>query len=217
MRYFDNREQAGSILAEKLKKYSNENSVIVSLTEGGVVVGVEVAKAIHASVYLLVTEDIVLPGISQPVATLSSGGTYTANNELSTGVLEELNADYRSVIEQQTRIAFQKLNRLSDSESKIPKKLLKNHTVIFVSDGFRSGLSLDVAADFIKPIKTKRLVVVSPFASIEAVDKMHLLADEIECLNVVEEYMDTNHYYKNNKLPDHQTLVKTMENIIINW
>lgn len=217
MIYFQDRQQAGNLLAEKLSDHAKDNCVIVSLSEGGLVVGLEIAKKLHCAVYLLVTEDIVLPGEHEPISTMSSAGTYTLNSQLSAGELEALNSDYLTVIEQQKRLAFQKLNRLSDSEAKIPKSLVKNHVVIFVSDGFKNGLSLDVAADFIKPLLTKKLIVATPLASVGAVDKMHLLADQIECLGVPDDYMTTDHYYENNQLPEHEKLVQDMENIILNW
>src|SRR5690606_27943055 len=99
---------------------------------------------------------------------------------------------------------FQKLNRVSDDESKIPKILLKNHVVIFVNDGLRNGLSLDVAADFIKSVKVDKIITAVPIASVPAVDRMHLLSDEIQCLSVIEDFMETDHYYKDNTMPEHQ-------------
>ncbi|HEX5797531.1 MAG TPA: phosphoribosyltransferase family protein [Candidatus Saccharimonadales bacterium] len=218
MRYFADRQEAGRIIAEKLKDYKKENCVVVSLTEGGVVVGAEIAKTLHTALYLLVMEDVALPGEQKPLATMSSAGTFTYNNEYSTGELEALNSDYRSIIEEKRVLAFQKLNRIGDEGTDIPKQLLKNHTVIIVSDGFRNGLSIDVTADFLKPIKTKEIIIATPVASVEAVDKMHLVADKICCLGTVEEYVDsTDHYYKNNQLPKHQEIVETMRNIILNW
>lgn len=217
MRYFANRQEAGKIIAQKLEPHSKENCVVVSLTEGGVVIGAEIAKALHTSLFLLVTEDVELPGEQNPLATMSTAGTFTYNNEYSTGELEALNTDYRTIIEEKRMLAFQKLNRIDGEEGSIPKKLLKNHTVIIVSDGFRNGLSLDVAADFLKPILTKKIIVATPVASVPAVDKMHLLADEICCLSTAEEYIETDHYYQDNKLPDHQVIVETMKNIILNW
>lgn len=205
------------MIAENLKPHNTENCVVISLSEGGVVVGAEIAKALHTALFLLVTEDVDLPGEHKPVATMSAAGTFTYNNEYSTGELEAINADYRSVIEQNRMAAFQKLNRIDSEESDIPKTLLKNHTVIIVSDGLRNGLSLDVAADFLKPIKTKKIIAATPVASVAAVDRMHLLADEICCLGVIGDFMDTDHYYQNNELPDHQTIVDTMKNIILNW
>src|SRR5690606_23792593 len=98
-----------------------------------------------------------------------------------------------------------------------PKKLLKNHTIIIVSDGLRNGLSLDVAADFLKPILTKKIIIATPVANIDAVDKMHLIGDEICCLSTVEDFMGEDHYYKENKLPEHKAIVETMKNIILSW
>jgi predicted phosphoribosyltransferase len=218
MRYFENRHSAGVLLAANLKKYKSENCAIVALSEGGIIVSIEIAKMLHSSLFLLVTEDVKLPGEEhKPVATVSSSGSFTYNNEYSTGELEAINADYHTVIEQQRMLAFQKLNRIGDDESKIPKALLKNHIVIFVSDGLRNGLSLDVAADFIKPIKVKKIITAVPVASAPAVDRMHLLSDEIQCLSVVGDYMGTDHYYKENIVPEHNEIIKSMKDITLNW
>jgi hypothetical protein len=44
-----------------------------------------------------------------------------------------------------------------------------------------------------------------------------VLADELCCLNVLADYQDTNHYYDTNDVPDHETVIKTIEQIILNW
>lgn len=217
MRYFLNRQAAGQQIAEKLATYKTDNCVVVSLSEGGVVIGAEIAKSLHTALFMLVTEDVNLPGEQKAVATMSAAGTFTYNKEFSTGELEAISADYHSVIEQNRLAAFQKLNRIGSDETNIPSKLLKNHIVIVVSDGLRSGLSLDVAADFLKPIKTRKVIVATPVASVPAVDRMHLLADEICCLDVVDNFIEVNHYYQDNQLPAHDQIVETMRNIVLNW
>ena len=80
-----------------------------------------------------------------------------------------------------------------------------------------SGFTLDAAVDYLKPVKYKRLIVATPIASVSAVDRMHLLSDEIHCLSVISEYMTTNHYYEDNALPSHETIVKTIQNIVDHW
>jgi predicted phosphoribosyltransferase len=95
--------------------------------------------------------------------------------------------------------------------------LLKNHVVIFVSDGLRNGLSLDVAADFIKPIKVKKIITAVPVASVPAVDRMHLLSDEIQCLSVVGDFMEVDHYYKENSLPSHEEIVNAIKDVTLSW
>lgn len=217
MRYFKDRAEAGKLLAKNLEVYSPQNCAVVSLSEGGVVVGLEIAKHLHASLYRLNIENVSLPGEPKPVGTVSSAGTFTYNNEYSAVELEGINMDYHNVIEQNRYEAFQKLNRISTEESAIPKKMLKDHLVILVSDGFKNALTLDVAADFLKPVSVKKLVVAVPIASVPAVDRMHLLADEIQCLGVIEDYMETDHYYAENKLPEHAEIVKMMNDVIVDW
>lgn len=216
MRYFSDRQEAGKILADKLAGYyANEQCIVVCLSEGGVILGVEIARALHCEVFLLVSEDIELPGELDPIGSVTSSGMFTYNlNAYPLGQLEYINSEYRSIIEQNRMQAFQKLNRITSKDgSSIPKSHLKNRTVILVSDGLRNGLSLDVAADFLKPIKVKQLVVTTPFAAVEVVDKLHLLADKIVCLEVVESYINTNHYYENNDMPEHDSIILTMKNL----
>jgi predicted phosphoribosyltransferase len=95
--------------------------------------------------------------------------------------------------------------------------LLRGHTVILVSDGLSNGFSLDLAAQFLKPINTKKLIVATPLASVPAVDRMHILADEIFCLSVVQDYMTTDHYYDTQDVPSHEKVVKTIEQIVLHW
>lgn len=217
MRYFKDREQAGKLLADKLSHLKTKNSVVVSLSDGGIVVGAEIAKNLHTSLFKLSSENVTVPGEPKPVATLSSAGTFTYNRDYSSGELEGISMDYHNVIEQNRMEAFHKLNRISEKEGTIPKKLLKGHVVILVSDGFRNALSLDVAADFLKPVTLDRLVVATPIASVPAVDRMHLLADEIQCLGVIEDYMETGHYYENNELPTHEKIVEMIDRVVLDW
>jgi len=86
-----------------------------------------------------------------------------------------------------------------------------------VSDGLTNGLSLHAAAEYLKPIRLKRLIMVTPFASVVAVDQMHILADEILCLNAIEDVISVNHYYEDNTLPPHEKIVQIIEDIILHW
>jgi predicted phosphoribosyltransferase len=217
MHYFKNRTEAGKKLAKELSSCKTEQCAIVSLSEGGVLVGAEIAKVVHASLFLLMTEDVNLPGEKDPVAVMSSSGTFTYNDMFSTGQLEELQADYHQIIDQERLQTFQKLNRIVGKDGAIDKNLLKRHVVILVSDGLGSGISLAVAADFMKSINVKKIIIATPIASVKAVDKMHTLTDEIFCLGVTDNYMGTEHYYEDNDLPNHQTVVKLMENVVLKW
>jgi predicted phosphoribosyltransferase len=215
--YFKNRSEAGEKLAEKLAHYRYENTAVVALSDGGVIVAAEIATQLHCVLTMLLTEEVKLPGETDPLAVVNQNGGFTYNNMFSTGQLEEFTTEYHNYIEQEKRQKFHAINKLLGQGGLIRPDLLYGHNVILVSDGLNTGLSLDAAAEFLKPIKIERLIVATPLASIPAVDRIHLIADEIVCLSVVENYMNTNHYYEDNAIPPHEEIIKTIEKIVFNW
>lgn len=217
MRYFKDRVEAGQLLAEKMKDYADVNCAVLALSEGGAVVGAEIAKEIHASLFLLSMEDIVLPRELEPFASMSAAGTFTYNHSLSSADLEELNTESRAVIDKIRFETFQKLNRLISKDGPIDKELLKRHVIIIVSDGLSNGLSLDVAADFLKPLTTQGTVVAAPICSVDVLDRIHLMTTDMHYLDVVDSVFPISHYYSDNAIPGHDEVMELMKNISLNW
>jgi predicted phosphoribosyltransferase len=151
------------------------------------------------------------------VGSIDQSGTFTYNGYFSAGQLEDFDSEYRNYIDQQKFEKLHEMNRLLGSGGIIEPNLLRYHNVILASDGLSSGLSLDSAAAYLKPYKLEKLIVATPMASVSAVDRMHLLADDIYCLSVVENYMDTNHYYDDNSLPSHEEIVNIIKDIVLKW
>lgn len=215
--YFKNRAEAGRMIADKLGPYKKTNTSVVALSPGAVIVGAQIAMQLHSSLMMLMTENIVLPGESDPLAVIASDNTFTYNNKFSTGELEEMRSEYMGVIEGQRIEKLRKLHALLGHGGEIHRELLRRRTVILVSDGLSTGLSLDLAADYLKPIKMERLIVATPFASVPAVDRMHLLGDEIVVLSTLENYIETNHYYDDNTIPPMEDLIKVIMNTPLHW
>lgn len=217
--YFKNRTDAAQQLAKLVvPKYRYENCAVVALSDGGVVIAAQLAAQLHCVLMMLLTEPITLPGENAPVGTIDQSGVFTYNGMFSAGQLEGFESEYRNYIEQQKFEKLHDMNSLLGSGGIIEPELLRYHNVILVSDGLSTGLSLDAAAAFLKPYKLEKLIVATPIASVAAVDRMHLLADEIFCLSVLENFMvDVNHYYDDNTLPAHETIVKSIKDIILKW
>ncbi|MEO8785038.1 MAG: hypothetical protein ABI221_01820 [Candidatus Saccharimonadales bacterium] len=216
--YFQDRQQAATQLASLIvPKYRFENCAIVALSDGGVVIGSLIAAQLHCVLMMLLADPINLPGESTPVGSIDQGGTFTYNGMYSAGELEEFAGEYHNNIEQQKLEKLHEMNRLLGSTGIIEPNLLRYRNVILVSDGLSSGLSLDAAASYLKPYKLESLIIATPLASVSAVDRMHLLGDQIYCLSVVENYIDTNHYYEDNTMPSHEATIETIKNIILKW
>jgi putative phosphoribosyl transferase len=217
MRYFQSRSEAGKLLAERMTNYGTQNCAVVALSEGGIIVGAEIAKSIHASLFLLTIADITLPRELEPLASMSTAGTFTYNHSLSHADLEEITSDSRPVIDQLRLETFMKLNRIISKDGPIDKERLKRHVIILVSDGLLNGLSIDVAADFLKPILTQKIVVATPLCGASVVDRVHLISSDFHYLDVIEHDFPIGHYYEDDRIPSHDTVVQTMQDISLSW
>jgi len=216
--YFENREQAGQVLGVELfDRYRYEDCAVVALSDGAVIVGEQIAKALHCILTLLLVENIELPGEGVNFGGVSQSGGFTYNGMFSAGEIEEYESEYHGYLEEQKREAFGKINRLLGDGGLIQEDMLRDRVIILVADGLDTGASLDVAVDFLKPIRIKRLVVATPVATIQAVDRLHILADELHILDVKTNYMGTNHYYNHNDIPSHEDTVAKINQIVLNW
>lgn len=216
--YFKSRVEAGQQLAKQIvQKYKDSNCAVVALNDGGVMVGAQIALELHCVLTMLLSETITLPREDAAVAGISQDGALSYNQRYSQGEIDEFVGEYYHYIEQEKMNKMGQMHRLLGKEGLIRKDLLRDHTVILVSDGLRDGFLLDVAIQYLKPIHTKRLIVATPLASVPAVDRMHVLADEIFCLSVIEDYISTDHYYDVQDVPSHDKVIKTIEEIVSHW
>jgi predicted phosphoribosyltransferase len=216
--YFASRLQAGRMLAAQLKPlYRYENCAVIALSDGGVMVGAQIASELHCVLTMLLSEEISLPREPVAIGGITAAGNFVLNHDYESGDLEEMTGEYRSYIEQEKLAKMHKMNELLGSSGLISPHLLRGRNIILVADGLKSPFLLTMAAEFLKPIAIEKLIIATPLASVQVVDWMHINADKIFCLDVPKDFMDTNHYYDKQDIPDHATIVKTIEQIILQW
>jgi len=216
--YFASRLQAGRMLAAKLSpKYRYENCAVVALDDGGVIVGAQIAIELHCVLTLLNSASIFLPMEPVAIAGITGEGVVAYNSMYSTGELDEILSENRGFVEQEKLRAMHELNHLVGDTGTVDKKLLKGMNVIFVSEGMKTAFEIDLAYEFLKPVATDKIIFATPLASVSAVDRMHVLGDEIYCLDVIENYHDNDHYYDNKDVPSHEKIVKVIERVVLNW
>lgn len=199
------------------QKYQGADTSILSLSDGGVVVGMQIAMQLHCPIGMMLVDEIELPREMMAVAGITQDGSFSYNQAYSPGQIEELVSEYRGVIEQQKLEKLHEMHEMLGKSSLIRRDLLDNRNILLVSDGLSSGFSIDLAISYLKRIPYKKLIVVTPLASISAVDRMHVLADDIFCLSAIEDYINTDHYYDTKDVPAHNVVVQTVAGIIKNW
>ena len=216
--YFESRVHAGQQLAaELLERYRYENCAVVAISDGGVVVGEQIAAALHCVLTMLIVENIDVPGESVSFGGVSEGGAFSFNSEVSKSEMDEYAVEYRGYLEDQKREAFQRINRLLGDGGLIDHHMLRDRNIILVSDGFDNTVMIDAAIEFLKPIRIARLVIVGPIASSTAIDRLHVAADELHILDVKANYVNTDHYYDKNDIPSHEQTIEKINKIVLNW
>jgi len=218
MLYFKSRAEAGKILAKRLAKYQDTDTVVLCLSEGAVVVGAQIAMSIHSTMLLYKIKHIFLPNELEPTAGFSSTGTFRYNDLLSAGEIEEIVSEYHNYLDEQRMKKNHELNVLLGNKGAIDKSALRHRNVIIVADALMSGFSIAMVADYLKTVAVKRVIAAVPIASINALDQLHIQADEMCVLGVTQNFItQEGHYFEDNTEPDIEGAMKIMNNIRFSW
>lgn len=198
-------------------KYRYENCVVIALDDGGVMVGSQIARQLHCLITMMISKEMTLPRELEAIGGMTTNGKFTYNKDIPEGEIDEMVSEYRGYIEEERIRDFHELNALLGSSGLINPRFFRYMNVILVSDGLNEGIKLDLATELLKPIEIDSLIVATPIASVPVIDKIHVVADAVFCIDVVEDYISTDHYYEKNDVPSHQKVVETIENIILHW
>lgn len=215
--YFKSRAEAGVMLASQLMAYRYENTVVVALSDGAVPVAMQIASELHATLTLMLMEPIEVPGEGELFGNLDQDGKFVYNGMFSTGQIEEYYVEFHGYLEDKKREKMGIINKLLGSGGIVDEAILREHDVVLVADGLPNGSSLETAMEYLKPLHVLRVVVATPIASVAAVDRAHLLADELHILGVTDNYLDTNHYYDVNDVPDRETTLQSLNDYVLRW
>jgi predicted phosphoribosyltransferase len=180
MARFRDRRHAGRFLARKLlARYAGRGDVIVlALPRGGVPVGYEVARALHAPLDVFLVRKLGVPGHEEyAMGAIASGGVRVLDEETvkALGIPQRL---IDAVTEREAR-ELERGARACRGERAYPA--VRGRTVILVDDGLASGASMQAAVQALRRLGPARLVVAVPAEPPEACEELRRRADEVIC------------------------------------
>jgi predicted phosphoribosyltransferase len=199
--YFADRNQAGAELAKKLGAYKGAEPVVIALSEGGVMVGLELVRRLGGHLTMLLSKNLLIPGETTAIGAVDQAGGFIYNDMLSTGQIEELVGEFHNFMEAEKFRLNSEIHHLVGQYGLLDRSQLKHKTIILVSDVASSGLSYDAAANYLKPVNYKRLIAATPIATVQAVDRLHIIADELCVLGVTDNFIDSDHYFSDHEVP----------------
>ncbi|MDP2754589.1 MAG: phosphoribosyltransferase family protein [Nitrospirota bacterium] len=181
MYVFEDRKEAGRLLAENLIKYKGSDSIVFGIPSGGVPIASEIANALNLPMDLIIVRMIQIP--YNPEAGFGAmgpdGGIIL--NEILLDQLRLTEDEIKTQIKK-TMDVIKKRNQLFRVEKPFPS--LKGKIAIIVDDGLASGFTMLAAIKFIKTKAPRKIVVAVPTASKKTIDFILPEIDELICLNV---------------------------------
>ena len=171
---FKNRIDAGEQLAKKLKDYSKkENTVVLGIPRGGVVVASIVSKILEIPLDIMVIKKIGLPG-NEEFAIGAAGPKMFHVDENKVKEFRVKKDIINQKVESKKREAKERRDFLT--EGRAPQSL-KDKVVILVDDGVATGETMSLAVQVVKSESPEKIIVAIPVIAEDSVDKLN--ADEI--------------------------------------
>jgi predicted phosphoribosyltransferase len=190
---FQDRRQAGRVLAARLGAYAGRSDVVVlALPRGGVPVGYEVARALGAPLDVFVVRKLGVPGHEElAMGAIASGGFRVLND----AVVQALAIPDQEI----DRVAAAELVELRRRERLYrgdgPPVAVGGRTVVLVDDGLATGSSMRAAAAALRRLGPARLVVAAPVGASETCDLLRSEADEVVCATTPEPFRAVGLWY----------------------
>lgn len=177
---FQNRVEAGRVLATKLSAYTNQqDAVVLALPRGGVPVAFEVATALNLPLDVLPVRKLGVPGFEElGMGAIASGGFRVIN--------EEVVRSHRITSESIDRVAYREQQELERRERVYrhnrPPVDAFGSTVILVDDGMATGCTMHAAVVALRQQQPTKIIVASPIGDPEICARFRL---EVEVNRVI--------------------------------
>ena len=171
---FKNRLEAGVQLAILLQKYADDNLVVYALPRGGVPLGVEIAKKLHAPFDLVITKKIGHPGNPEyALCAIAEDGEPICNKD-DIGYI-----DKHWLQEEIDRVRVEIKRRREKYFGEITHPDIEGKTAIIVDDGIATGYTMLAAINEIKRRKPGKIVVAIPITPEDTARELRKVTDDL--------------------------------------
>jgi predicted phosphoribosyltransferase len=191
---FENREEAGRQLADRLEHLRPKKPVVLALPRGGVPVAHAVATALGAPLDVILVRKIGVP--TQPELALGAVvDGARAQSFVNQGLMRDLgiSEDYLQT-ETETQLAeIERRRKLYVGDR--PYLDVAGRCVIVVDDGIATGATMQAALRALRQAKAGRIVLAVPVAPPDSLETLREEVDEVVCLATPEWFGAIGRFY----------------------
>ena len=185
LRRFLDRTQAGQALAQELRRRTwSSPVVVVALPRGGVPVGAEIARELHAPLDIAMVRKIGAPGHEElACGAIAASDVVIWNEDIvrTLGVAQDVLS--ASVAREREEMSRRERAIRSFLTPALP---LRGLSVVLVDDGVATGATMKAAVKAVHLQHPKEIVIALPVAPLDTYDELRReLCSDVMCLSVV--------------------------------
>jgi predicted phosphoribosyltransferase len=191
---FENRHEAGRVLAQHLQNFRGRNDALVlALPRGGVPVGYEVALSLDLPLDVFIVRKLGVPGQEElAMGAIASGGAIVINRS----VMDELELPqgiFDAVVCREEQEIARREREYREGRKPLP---VQGRAVILIDDGLATGSTMRAAARALKP-RAKQVVVAVPVAADSTCSEFRHEVDQIVCAYTPVPFYAVGMFYRN--------------------
>lgn len=191
---FRDRVEAGERLADELKDFLREDSVVYGVARGGVIVGDAVARRLGCLLDVVVVKKIGAPFNPElAVAAVTEYGDVAVEEEVASfyGITREQIMRHASA---QLATLKRRAETFRSAGSGVDPA---GRVAAVIDDGLATGATMIAAVQSIRKKGPAKLIASAPVASTTAASKLRPIVDELVCPFIEEEFYAVGEFYEN--------------------
>ena len=208
----------GDELAQKLKKFKNNDSIIMCIDPNSLLACIELASVLHAWIFLIYYETIADPyAINRSLGAIIESGEFVLNPDISSQEYQYIYMNFSSQIDQAKREAVSRLNKVQQ-ENSIKRTFVDDRNVLLTDDIFRDFMGVAIAKTLLKPLKPAHVEGVAGNIIPDTSTRLYLETQGTTYLDIIaSNIFDDDHYFDE---PDKYTVeekIQMAKNIANYW
>jgi predicted phosphoribosyltransferase/dienelactone hydrolase len=193
---FEDRREAGEMLAKKLRSFRGRDDVVIlALPRGGVPVGFEVASELGLPLDVLVVRKLGIPGHEELAFGAIASGGYGYIDKPLVRALKMPESMIEEITQRETR---ELIRRESLYRGQRKRPMLTGKVVILIDDGLATGSTMRSAVHAVRSESAKEIIVAAPVCSRQTCEALQNGIDTwCLCVEAPEPFYAVGFWYRN--------------------
>jgi predicted phosphoribosyltransferase len=191
---FEDRKEAGEKLADELESFKDKKVIVLGIPRGGIVIGYEIAKKLHAPLDIVVPRKLRAP--NQPELAIGAI-TEDGNVILDSRLISSLNVPDYYIKQESQRQKEEITRRIQTYKGEQKIRELTGYHVIVVDDGIATGSTMKAALNSVRKRGAKFVILAVPVASSSSLQMLKKMADQTISLFTPKFFFAIGQFYRN--------------------